>query len=172
MSENGPRETTYPDLYEEPARAASFSWRQFWISFIYENLPPVFISPLAALLFERSFARAWSVCQHRNLIVLSPRYNPWGFILYSWLLVYPASWLITAGALSALLAPEALIGGIDSMQMLCAYAFLFTRRLIVAVKYGYFDMADFNALSQPAPEWSFAKSTKRLIAVGLSLIHI
>lgn len=166
MSENESRNTTYPNLYEEPARAASFSWRQFWISFIYENLPPVFISPLAALLFERSFARAWSVCQHRNLIVLSPRYNPWGFILYSWLLVYPASWLITAGALSALLAPEALIGDIDSMQMLCAYAFLFTRRLIVAVKYGYFDMADFNALSQPAPEWSFAKSTKRLIAVG------
>ena len=166
MSENESRGTTYPNLYEEPARAASFSWRQFWISFIYENLPPVFISPLAALLFERSFAKGWSVCQHRNLIVLSPRYNPWGFILYSWLLVYPASWLITAGALSALLAPEALIGGIDSMQMLCAYAFLFTRRLIVAVKYGYFDMADFNALSQPAPEWSFAKSTKRLIAVG------
>tara|TARA_B100001121_G_scaffold308236_1_gene331659 strand:+ start:720 stop:1580 length:861 start_codon:yes stop_codon:yes gene_type:complete len=87
-------------------------------------------------------------------------------MLYSWLLVYPASWLITAGALTALLAPEALMGGIDSMQMLCAYGFLFTRRLIVAVKYGYFDLADFNALSQPAPEWSFTKSTKRLIAVG------
>ncbi|MCH1579740.1 MAG: hypothetical protein L7S55_03470 [Luminiphilus sp.] len=147
-------------------RQILFSWRQFWISFIYENLPPVFISPFAALLFERSLPRTWSVCQHRNLMVLSTRYNPWGFILYSWLIVYPASWLITAGALTALFAPEALLGGIDPMQMLCAYAFLLTRRLIVAVKYGYFDAADFTALSHPAPEWSFEKSSEKLIAVG------
>ena len=26
-----------------------FSWSQFWIAFIYENLPPVFVSPIAAL---------------------------------------------------------------------------------------------------------------------------
>ena len=32
-----------------------FSWSQFWIAFIYENLPPVFVSPIAALLIERSF---------------------------------------------------------------------------------------------------------------------
>ena len=31
-----------------------FSWKQFWITFIYENLPPVLISPIAALLIERS----------------------------------------------------------------------------------------------------------------------
>ena len=42
-----------------------FTWSQFWIAFIYENLPPVFVSPIAALLIERSFTRAWNVTQHR-----------------------------------------------------------------------------------------------------------
>ena len=143
-----------------------FSWRQFWISFIYENLPPVLISPIAALLFERSVARAWHVCQHRNLLALSTHYNPWGFIIYSWLIVYPASWLITAGAVTAIFAPTEALGMIDPLQMLCAYAFLFCRRLIVSVKYGYFDPSEFYALSQPAPEWSFAKGAQKLIAIG------
>ena len=82
MNESQPEGTKHPDSYEGPARVASFSWRQFRVSLIYENLPPVLISPLAALLFERSFTRACSVCQHRNLMVLSPRYNPWGFMLH------------------------------------------------------------------------------------------
>ena len=34
-----------------------FSWKQFWITFIYENLPPVLISAIAALLIERSWHR-------------------------------------------------------------------------------------------------------------------
>ena len=29
-----------------------FSWSQFWTAFIYENLPPVFLSPIAALMIE------------------------------------------------------------------------------------------------------------------------
>ena len=143
-----------------------FSWRQFWISFIYENLPPVLISPIAALLFERSVARTWHVCQHRNLLALSTHYNPWGFIIYYRLIVYPASWLITAGAVTAIFAPTEALGMIDPLQMLCAYAFLFCRRLIVSVKYGYFDPSEFYALSQPAPEWSFAKGAQKLIAIG------
>ena len=48
-----------------------FSWSQFWIAFIYENLPPVFVSPIAALLIERSFTRAWNVTQHRSLCAVS-----------------------------------------------------------------------------------------------------
>ena len=50
-----------------------FSWKQFWITFIYENLPPVLISPIAALLIERSwhldhwFSTCSSgICQHWN----------------------------------------------------------------------------------------------------------
>ena len=41
-----------------------FSWKQFWVSMVYENLPPVFLSPLAALLIERAPKRAWNVCQN------------------------------------------------------------------------------------------------------------
>ena len=44
-----------------------FSWSQFWTTFLYENLPPVFVSPIAVLLIERSFTRAWHITQHRGL---------------------------------------------------------------------------------------------------------
>ena len=52
-----------------------FSWSQFWITFIYENLPPVFVSPIAVLLIERSFTRAWHVTQHRGLCSVSTKHN-------------------------------------------------------------------------------------------------
>ena len=48
-----------------------FSWKQFWQTFVYENLPPIIFSPLAAILFERSLTRAWNVMNHRCLFVFS-----------------------------------------------------------------------------------------------------
>ena len=149
-----------------PVGTSMFSWRQFWVSFIYENLPPILFSPLAAILIERRFSRAWNVCQHRNLMAVSTRHNPWSFIIFSWLIVYPGSWLINVGMLMAIFTPQEMIAEIDPLQMLCAYAFLFCRRIIVCVKYGYFDKADYSALSQPAPKWTWSKSTQKLIAVG------
>lgn len=58
----------------------TFSWKQFWISLIYESLPPVFLSPLAALIIERSPQKAWNVCQNRNLLIVSSHNNPLYFI--------------------------------------------------------------------------------------------
>ena len=72
-----------------------FSWSQFWIAFIYENLPPVFVSPIAALLIERSFSRAWNVTQHRSLCAVSTKHTSLGSIIFSWVIIYPSSWLIT-----------------------------------------------------------------------------
>ena len=145
-----------------------FSWKQFWVSMVYENLPPVILSPIAALLFERSIKKAWHVCQHRRLLVVSPRYNPPSFIASSWLLIYPGSWLITAGVICVVFFDLKNIAGIDSLQMIIAYAFLLCRRLIIAVKYGYFSPSDFGALSDPAPEWNFDKTQRKLIAVAWS----
>ena len=109
-----------------------FSWKQFWITFIYENLPPVLISPIAALLIERSWHRTWYVCENRNLWSLSTKYRPFSFMLFSWLLVYPCSWIITVGFFATLfghtVAPQ-----IDSYQIVLAYMFLFLRRLIISV---------------------------------------
>ena len=99
-------------------QTSQFSWQRFTTSFIYENLPPVFVSPIAALLIERSFVRAWNVCQHRGLMVLSARYNPLLFILFSWLVVYPCSWLVTLGMVTVVLSDVATLGGIDPLQML------------------------------------------------------
>ena len=52
-----------------------FSWRQFWQSFLYENIPPGIFSPILALLMERSITRAWFVCQNRGLCPTSTKYN-------------------------------------------------------------------------------------------------
>jgi hypothetical protein len=42
--------------------SSQFSWKGFWISFVYEGLPPAILSPTAALLIKRSFVRTWNVC--------------------------------------------------------------------------------------------------------------
>ena len=72
-------------------------------------------------------------------------------MLFSWLLVYPCSWIITVGFFATLfghtVAPQ-----IDSYQIVLAYMFLFLRRLIISVKYAYFTKEEFEALSLPAPE--------------------
>ena len=52
-----------------------FSWKQFWATLVYENLPPVLLSPIAVLLIERSFSRAWHVMNHRSLLALSREHN-------------------------------------------------------------------------------------------------
>ena len=36
----------------------TFSWRAFWKTMVYENLPPVIFSPLAAIFLEGSLSRA------------------------------------------------------------------------------------------------------------------
>ena len=124
-------------MKQTSSAAVEFSWKQFWVSLVYENLPPVIFSPFAALLVERSFARAWNVCQNRNLLIAPSHNNPLYFVLFSWLITYPASWLITCGLLMVMAFDTAPGGAIDELQMLFAYSLLFTRRLIIAVKYGF-----------------------------------
>lgn len=142
-----------------------FSWRQFWISMIYENLPPVLVSPLAALVIERSFSRAFNVCQNRSLFLL-PQYGPRLFFFIQWLVAYPCSWLITAGMVSVFVYDVQTLAGIDPLQMICAYGILVYRRIIISVKYGYFAEAEFDGLSEPAPEWDWGKGVRKLIARG------
>ena len=75
-----------PESFHDPIE---FSWQAFWKTFIYENLPPVFLSPLAALILEGSPSRAWHVSQNRNLIALSTQHMPLPNIIVSWLITYP-----------------------------------------------------------------------------------
>ena len=154
-------------MKQTSSAAVEFSWKQFWVSLLYENLPPVIFSPFAALLVERSFARAWNVCQNRNLLIAPSHNNPLYFVLFSWLITYPASWLITCGLLIVVTFDTAPEGAIDELQMLFAYSLLFTRRLIIAVKYGYFSNDEYASLAKP-PGWDFEKSQRKLIAQGWS----
>jgi len=145
----------------------SFSWKQFWITFVYENLPPVFLSPIAALLIERSKSRAWYVCQNRNLFAISRECHPTYFLVFSWLLVYPSSWLITAGFFLTIFGSVDTIQ-VDSYQIFLAYMFLFMRRLIISVKYAYFTPQEIELLSLPAPDWTHDHGNRKLVGIGWS----
>ena len=46
--------------------------------------------------------------------------------------------------------------------------FLFLRRLIIAVKYAYFTVDEFEALAQPAPEWTYTRTTRKPVGIGWS----
>lgn len=145
-----------------------FSWSQFWIAFIYENLPPVFVSPIAALLIERSFTRAWHVSQHRDLCAVSTKHNSLGFIIFCWVIIYPSSWLITVALTLRLFGYEGAVQNVDLFQMILAYLFLFMRRLIISVKYAYFRPEDIVLLGLPAPNWDGDKTNRRLVGAGWS----
>tara|TARA_B100001996_G_scaffold44153_1_gene31892 strand:+ start:375 stop:2096 length:1722 start_codon:yes stop_codon:yes gene_type:complete len=154
---------TNTDKYHTPI---SFSWSAFWKSLIYENLPPVFFSPLAALILEKSPSRAWHVIQNRGLCAVSTKHHPLSFILQSWLIIYPGSWLMTSGLLLAIFSEQSLVVNIDQFQMILAYLFLFMRRFIIAVKYGYFRPEDLERLCEPPPDWDNQKTMRRLVGRG------
>lgn len=144
----------------------SFSWSAFWKSFIYENLPPVIFSPIAAIFLEGSLSRAWHVSQNRQLIAISRKHHSFTTIRNNWLIIYPASWLMNIGLFLALFSNKELIFNIDPFHMILAYLLLFFRRLIIATKYGYFRPEDLERLCLPAPDWDDNKTVRRLIAQG------
>jgi hypothetical protein len=144
----------------------NFSWKSFWKTFIYENLPPVIFSPLATLLLESSFSRAWHVSQNRMLIAVSTKHHSLKDIIQMWLVVYPGSWLMNVGLYLALFSDNELIQNIDPFHIILAYLMLFMRRLIIATKYGYFRPEDTERLCLPAPDWDRNKTNRRLVGQG------
>ena len=144
----------------------NFSWKSFWKTFIYENLPPVIFSPLATLLLESSLSRAWHVSQNRMLIAVSTKHHSLKDIIQMWLVVYPGSWLMNVGLYLALFSDNELIQNIDPFHIILAYLMLFMRRLIIATKYGYFRPEDTERLCLPAPDWDRNKTNRRLVGQG------
>ena len=143
-----------------------FSWKQFWVTMLYENLPPVLIAPLAVLLVERSFSRAWHVMNHRCLFMCSLKHNSRGNHISMWVLFYPIYWIITLSLLLRFIAPESLVQNVDLFQIILAYFFFTLRALIVSVKYGYYRSEDYAQLHRPAPNWSEAQTNRRLVGGG------
>lgn len=152
-----------PESFHDPIE---FSWQAFWKTFIYENLPPVFLSPLAAIILEGSPARAWHVSQNRNLIALSTQHMPLPNIIVSWLITYPASWLLTSALIMAVFYDSDLLRNIDTFQIILAYSCLFTRRLIICAKYGFYRPDELERLCHPAPRWSSDKTERKFIGRG------
>ena len=144
-----------------------FSWRQFWQSFLYENIPPGIFSPILALLMERSITRAWFVCQNRGLCPTSTKYNSRGFIISSWLFFFPGSWLLTSALVITIFGLNNSSINIDSFLVVMSFACLFMRRIIVSIKYGYFRPEIYEKLSKPAPEWDGDKTRRQLVTWGV-----
>ena len=143
-----------------------FSWKQFWTTLLYENLPPVLISPIAVLLVERSFSRAWHVINHRCLFVCSLKHNSRGNHIFMWVFFYPIFWLVMSTLLLRIFAPENLVQNVDLFQIIMAYLFVSLRGLIVSVKYGYYRPEDYAQLSRPAPHWNEDQTNRRLVGSG------
>ena len=162
------RNTLYDKPQEEFHTPVEFSWSAFWKTFIYENLPPVIFSPIAAIFLEGSFSRAWHVSQNRGLCTVSTQHAPLANIIVSWLVIYPGSWMITIALLLAHFGDSSLLKNIDSFQITLAYLCLFTRRLIISAKYGFFRPEELEKLCHPAPEWSANKTERKFIGRGWS----
>ncbi len=143
-----------------------FSWKQFWITLLYEVLPPGLVAPLAVLLVERSRTRAWHVVNHRFLFVWSLKHNPRGNHILFWCFFCPLNWLVLGALLLRLLGPEHLVQNVDLFQIVLANLLLFLRVLIVSVKYGYFRPEEIEQLSRPAPDWDADQTERRLVGNG------
>ena len=152
----------------EYSSPVEFSWRQFWQSFLYENIPPGIFSPILALIIERSITRAWFVCQNRGLCPISTKYNSRGFIISSWLFFFPGSWLLTSALFITILGVNSSSINIDFFLVIISFACLFMRRIIVSIKYGYFRPEIYEKLSKPAPEWDGDKTRRQLVTWGWS----
>ena len=115
------RNTLFDKPEDEFHRPVEFSWSAFWKTFIYENLPPVIFSPMAAILMEGSLSRAWHVSQNRGLCTVSTQHAPLRSIIISWLVIYPGSWMITIALFLAYFGDSELIKNIDTFQITLAY---------------------------------------------------
>ena len=156
------------EISDEYSSPVEFSWRQFWQSFLYENVPPGIFSPILALLIERSVNRAWFVCQNRGLCPVSTKYNSRGFIISSWLFFFPGSWLLTSALIITIFDVNNSLIDIDFFLVIISFACLFMRRIIVSIKYGYFRAEIYEKLSKPAPEWDGDKTRRQLVTWGWS----
>lgn len=143
-----------------------FSWQEFWKTFIYETLPPVFFSPLAALFLEKDLQSAYHAVEHRALLCLSTKYRPAGSIFSFWAIFYPIMYAIHIALFLKIFDPNGLMQQVDLFQLLLGYLFLMVRNLIVSVKYGYLRPEDVKKLSGPPPEWDEDQTNRRLIFAG------
>jgi hypothetical protein len=104
--------------------------------------------------------RIEACAQYQPSIILS------ALLVLPWLIVYPASWLLTTALLLVLFSEPATLQNIDTFQIVLAYLLLFMRRLIISVKYAYFRDEDLERLCLPAPDWDDRKTQRRLVGQG------
>jgi len=159
------RRTVRAGAVDELHEPTVFSWPEFWKTLVYETLPPVIFSPIAALILEPSRKEAWHVVQHRALLATSTSYRPMGSVIGAWV-SYAFAYLVYTALFVALFGPADSVIGVDPFQIVLIYALVFVRNLIIAVKYGYFRPEDMAQLRKPPPDWDEERTNRRLIFAG------
>jgi hypothetical protein len=153
---------------EDYHNSVEFNWNQFWVSFTYEVLPWVFISPLAVLLIERSRKKAWNVIQNRCLLLCSLKHNDIRLHIMFWVLWYPSQWIIISGLVFKIFDSHNFIRNIDIFHLLIGFCILTVRNLIVSIKYGYYRKEDYDILSSDPPYWDQSRTERRMVLAGWS----
>ena len=156
------------DEIESLHQPVTFSWRQFWISLLYESLPWVFISPIAALIIEKSRRKAWNVIQNRCLLLFSLKHNKLSLHIFFWFLLYPAQWLIIISLILVFFDFNNHLKSIDTFQVVIGYLVLTVRNLIISIKYGYYRPEDFEILNADPPDWTYDRTERRMVLAGWS----
>ena len=148
--------------YHEPIQ---FSWSQFWKTLVYETLPPVFFSPLAAFVLEKNAAEAFHTIEHRGLLAISTRYRSVGGIIGTWLILYPVSILIPAALVLRIFGAE-MVANVDFFLILLAYFFCFLRNIVISIKYAYMRPEELEDLIKAPEQVNRDGSERRMIYVG------
>ena len=148
--------------------SVEFNWNQFWISFIYEFLPWVLVSPLVVLLIEKSKKKAWNVIQNRCLLMCSLKHNDLRLHILHWVLWYPSQWIIMSSLIFKLFDINNLLRNIDIFHLLIGFFILTVRNLIISIKYGYYRKEDYEILCSDPPYWDQNKTERRMVLAGWS----
>jgi len=145
-----------------------FNSYEFWLSMLYETLPPVVVTPLIALLMEGSFERAYNLVNHRLFLPVDTnfqRQNPKILVRY-WLWDISLQIMVHFVWLACLGYWTKLEGRVCPWEVFMAFLGFLCRNAILSIKYAYYNKDELAALRRPAPRWTDSHQERKKIGQG------
>ncbi len=144
-----------------------FNSAEFWQSLLYESLPPVIGSPLAAIFLEGP-TRAYHLINHRLFLPIDLSYqrsNP-AIIGFFWILVIPMLLLIHSVWIICLTSWPSISDNVCPWEIFLAFLAFICRNSILSIKYAYYTNEELEGVRQPAPVWTDEHQARKLIGGG------
>ena len=98
----------------------TFNHKEFFVSMLYETLPPIIFSPLAACLIEGP-RRAYHLINHRLFLPIDTSYNKIGLIIVFWVAIIPMLYLLNVGVFLFVWHYKEVSSKIDTWEVVLAY---------------------------------------------------